>query len=91
VSDEKREQGGGGGWVPSPEQPVPPTTEFQAVDPDAVQPIDGATEPDETPAPSEAAAPPSPTSSPAASSITSSMRFQRARKTSSRSPSVLLK
>lgn len=36
-----------GGWVPSAEHPVPPTTEFQAIGPDAVEPIDGA-EPDET-------------------------------------------
>lgn len=39
----------GSGWVPSAEHPVPPTTEFQAVGPEPVEPIDAA-EPDETPA-----------------------------------------
>jgi hypothetical protein len=48
---------GDGAWVPSPEQPVPPTTEFAAVTPEAVEPISGSAVPDETPAATDAPAP----------------------------------
>jgi hypothetical protein len=55
VSDASEKPRDEGGWVPSAEHPVPPTTEFQAIDPDAVEPIDGPTTPDEEPAEPEAA------------------------------------
>ncbi|MDO9409728.1 MAG: hypothetical protein Q7T67_15040, partial [Patulibacter sp.] len=50
MSDKTDKPGDAEAWVPSAEQPVPPTTEFQAIDPDAPSPIGGAVEPDETPA-----------------------------------------
>ena len=50
MSDKTDKPGDAGAWVPSAEQPVPPTTEFQAISPDEPSPIGGAVEPDETPA-----------------------------------------
>lgn len=49
MSDKTEKPDDEGGWVPSAEHPVPPTTEFQAVAPDAVEPISGSAEPDEAP------------------------------------------
>jgi hypothetical protein len=43
VSDQTPSTGGDRPWVPTPEQPVPPTTEFTAVTPEGAAPAGAAT------------------------------------------------
>lgn len=47
MSDKTEKPDGDGGWVPSAEHPVPPTTEFNAIPAEAVEPISGTSTPDE--------------------------------------------
>lgn len=56
MSTERNPPDGDDAWVPSAEQPVPPTTEFGAVRPEGVEPISGSSAPDETPASGAASA-----------------------------------
>lgn len=47
MSDKSDKPDGDGGWVPSAEHPVPPTTEFSAVPARGVEPLSGSSGPDE--------------------------------------------
>lgn len=64
MSDKTEKPDGAGGWVPSAEHPVPPTTEFSAIPAESVQPTGGPTGPDEVEAdPAADAGPGSPSQS----------------------------